>query len=105
MYYFFVLFFLQIQQPETAELWFKLSLRLCNIPQGKSVQNELFMEITILKLSVYQIHGHLMACYKACINIQAFQLFGAKSIAKIICCNTAFISSTFTKVWLTCMKR
>jgi len=56
------------------------------------------MEITILKLSVYQIHGHLMACYKACINIQAFQLFGAKSIAKIICCNTAFISSTFTKV-------
>jgi len=31
--------FLQVQQVETAQLPFKLSLPLCNIPQDKSVQS------------------------------------------------------------------
>jgi len=42
-------------------------------PLGKSVynvstaiQNEIFIEMTIPKPSVCQIHGNLMACYKAC---------------------------------------
>jgi len=39
------------------------------------MQNEVFIEMTILKSSVYEIHGHLIACYKACTQIQACQLF------------------------------
>jgi len=59
--------FLQVQQLETTQLSLKICLALCNIPEGKSVHNtntgvqtKIFM--TILKPSVYQIHGLFMAC-------------------------------------------
>jgi len=38
------------------------------------MQKEVFMRMTILKPSVYQIHGLLIACYKACTQIQGCQL-------------------------------
>jgi len=51
-YYDFCALFLQVQKLETAELSFKLSLHSCNnISTG--MQDELFVEMTILKPSVH----------------------------------------------------
>jgi len=38
----------------------------------------MFIEMATLKSSVYQIHGHLMVCYKACPQVQACQFFWCK---------------------------
>jgi len=60
---------LQVQQVEATEFSIKLSMRLCNSPWGwgksthnasTGIQNEIFMQMTMLTPSIYQIHMTLL---------------------------------------------
>jgi len=57
------------------------------------IQNEIFIEMTILKPLVYQIHGQSLY-----INTKLASIFGAKLIVKINYYNATFTISVSVKV-------
>jgi len=90
--------FLQVQQLETAELSLKISLRLCNIPQSKSlhntstsIQNKIFLDDNAQTIISWHAKKLVYKCKLA-------SFFHTKLIVKINYSNAAFTSSASAKV-------